>query len=160
MDRSTSDSLDLEFALISEAPAIPGTDHADLEALARFLLAAEDAQGPWEISVVLVGEARLQALHRDYMGSDTPTDIMTFPLDESGAGISGGDLVISVDHARTEAATWGNTPIEELRFLVAHGLLHLLGWRDETAAQREVMLQRQRDLIEDWERLERSARGD
>jgi probable rRNA maturation factor len=48
---------------------------------------------------------------------------MTFPGEDQG-----GELVISVDHARTQAAAWGLTPAGEIRFLVVHGLLHLLGY--------------------------------
>ena len=95
---------------------------------------------------------RLQALHRDFMGIDTPTDIMTFPTDDEGEGCRGGDLVISVDHARTQAGAWGMSPADEIRFLVVHGLLHLLGWRDDTDEERERMLERQQALLDSWQR--------
>ena len=84
------------------------------------------------------------------MGIDTPTDIMTFPADESSGETQGGELVISVDHALTQAVAWGFTPEEEIAFLVVHGLLHLCGWRDDTDEQRARMLERQHVLIDRW----------
>ena len=84
------------------------------------------------------------------MGIDTPTDIMTFPADESAGEHQGGELAISVDHARTQAVAWGHSPGEEIAFLVVHGLLHLLGWRDDTDEQRQRMLDRQHELFDRW----------
>jgi probable rRNA maturation factor len=137
--------LDLAFELVPDAEAPPGVSGDDLEDLAAFVLAAEGASGSWELTVALVSDGRLQALHRDFMGIDEPTDIMTFPGEDQS-----GELVISVDHARTQAAAWGLTPAEEIRFLVVHGLLHLLGWRDDSEEERRRMLERQEELFGRW----------
>lgn len=142
--------LAVDVSLVAEEPLPDAVDRDTLERLARFVLQREGAAGPWEITVALVGDAQLQALHRDYMGIDAPTDIMTFPLDGGGESPIGGDLVISLDHARSRSAEFGLSPAEEIRFLVAHGLLHLLGWRDETEDDRRRMLGRQQELIEAW----------
>jgi probable rRNA maturation factor len=148
--RPSPNSVDLSFSLVVEAPAPTEIEHAELEQLAAFVLDAEGARGEWEITVALVDDARLQALHREYLGIDTATDIMTFPLDDATGSTHGGDLVISVDHATIASETWGLSPADEIRFLVAHGLLHLLGWRDDSGDDRERMLDRQRELIDRW----------
>jgi probable rRNA maturation factor len=148
--RSASEWLDLSFALVADAEVPPGVASDELESLAEFILAAEGATGDWEIAVALVDDARLQTLHRDFMGIDTPTDIMTFPSDEFAGDAHGGELAISVDHAMTQAAAWGHSPQEEIAFLVVHGLLHLAGWRDDTEEQRQRMLGRQHDLVHRW----------
>ena len=146
------DPLDVTLTLIEDAPSPPDLDEEQLAALAAFVLAAEEAGGPWDITVALVDDARLQALHRDFMGIDEPTDIMTFPADEAEPAVGGGgEMAISVDHARTQAAAWGLTPAQEIRYLVVHGLLHLLGWRDEDEASRKHMLARQDELIAGWQ---------
>lgn len=144
-------ALQLAFSLVAEAEPPEGLTEDGLRSLAEIVLLVEGAVGSWEIAVALVDDARLQALHRDFMGIDTPTDVMTFPYDESGSA-GGGDLVISVDHARTQAAAWGMSPADEVRFLVVHGLLHLLGWRDEVEGDRERMLGRQAELFNRWRR--------
>ena len=147
---SVSERLDLSFSLVEESEAPPGIPGDDLETLAAFVLSSEGARGFWEITVALVDDARLQSLHRDFMGIDTPTDIMTFPTDESAGETQGGELVISVDHAMTQAVGWGLSPGEEIAFLVVHGLLHLCGWRDDTGEQRARMLERQQVLTDQW----------
>jgi rRNA maturation RNase YbeY len=149
---SIPERLDLSFTMISEADAPPGVAFDKLEALATFVLSAEGATGLWEVTVALVDDVRLQSLHRDFMGLDTPTDIMTFPNGEPAAEIQGGELVISVDHAITQSVAWGLSPSEEIEFLTVHGLLHLCDWRDDTDEQRERMLSRQHELIDQWRR--------
>jgi rRNA maturation RNase YbeY len=155
---SASKRLDLSFTLVADVEVPPGVAGDELESLAAFVLAAEGATGIWEITVALVDDARLQSLHRDFMGIDTPTDIMTFPADESAGGVKGGELAISIDHAMTQAVAWGHSPEEEIAFLAVHGLLHLVGWRDDTEEQRERMLRRQHDLIDRW-RQESTGEG-
>jgi probable rRNA maturation factor len=150
MTGSASERLDLSFSLVAEAEVPPGVTSDQLESLAAFVLAAEGATGTWEITIALVDDARLQSLHRDFMGIDTPTDIMTFPVDKSAGEVQGGELAISVDHATTQGAAWGHSPEEEIAFLVVHGLLHLTGWRDDSDEQRQRMLERQHDLIDWW----------
>ena len=147
-DRSRAGPLELEFSLVTEAESPKEIAEPELEALSRRVLDAEGATGCWGVTVALVGDERLQALHRDFMGIDTPTDVMTFPADDADDGCRGGDLVISVDHARTQAGAWGLSPPEEIQFLVVHGLLHLLGWRDDADEERERMLARQQALFD------------
>lgn len=141
----------LEFSLISGPNPMAQFEIAGLEAdlgsLARFVLATEGATGEWEIVTALVTDAELQALHARFMDVDEPTDIMTFPY---GDEAQGGDLAVSFDHATARAAEWNHSPVDEIRFLVAHGALHLLGWRDDTGEQRAAMLERQAALIQAW----------
>ena len=139
----------IAFSFVSETSVPRGVDAPRLHRLVEQTLAAEGATGDWEVTVALVNDARLQALHRTFMDIDTPTDIMTFPLSVGGK-TRGGELVISVDHALTQAAAWGHSPAEEIEFLVIHGLLHLLGWRDDTEARRAEMLARQEALFAQW----------
>lgn len=145
--------LSLDLSLVSDAAAGDLADEAQLRALAGSILAAEGAVGAWEIVVALVSDDELQSLHRQFMGIDEPTDIMTFPYGDESPG---GDLAISADHARARAVEWGNSPAEEILFLVAHGVLHLLGWNDTSPARRDAMLQRQTELVGRWRALERS----
>ncbi|MCA9879688.1 MAG: rRNA maturation RNase YbeY [Thermomicrobiales bacterium] len=139
--------LELEFALVAGPDGHDLPDEAGLRDLALAVLRAEAAQGDWDITVALVSDAELQSLHARFMNIDEPTDIMTFSFDD---GLPGGELAISVDHARNRAGEWGNSPAQEIEFLVAHGILHLLGWRDESEEQRAAMLSRQAVLVERW----------
>lgn len=141
--------LSLDFTLVRDGASPSLVQEEQLESLALAVLEAEGASGEWEIAVALVSDEELQAMHQQFMGIDEPTDIMTFPY---GEGSQGGDLAISADHALARAAEWGNTPAQEIEFLVAHGVLHLLGWRDTSQEERAAMLARQQELVDDWSR--------
>lgn len=139
---------------VDERVELPsGYQRADLEAVVKGVLAAENADGPWEISIVLTDDAALRVLHRDYLNDDSPTDIMTFPAESDNSCVgrgdfsSGGDIAISVDRAAEQAPEGDWDTIDEIRFLVAHGVLHLLGWDDTTIEQSEAMLDRQREIL-------------
>ena len=109
------ETLELNFALVSEVKPPFRVSRDELASLTTLVLEAEAARGQWEITVALVDDARLQGLHREFMGIDEPTDIMTFPATAAGSEVQGGELVISVDHARTQAGAWGHSPSDEVR---------------------------------------------
>ena len=118
-----------------------------LESLVRHALLAEAQSGDWDITVALMFDDRLRRLHRDFMGLDSVTDIMTFPR---GDDERGGDIAISIDRAAEQASEFGMTAWEEVCFLVVHGLLHLTGWDDADDPARGRMLARQTQIIESW----------
>ena len=102
-------------------------DVEGLVSLARRVLVGEGVPGS-ELSVSLVSEAEIAGLHQRYMGEAGPTDVLSFPLgDEDGAedGVRIlGDVVIAPSVA---AANNPADPAGELRLLLVHGILHLLG---------------------------------
>lgn len=112
------------------------------------LLVERHAPGA-ELSIALIGDDEMRALNRDYRGKDKPTDVLAFPMDnpaESGAQL--GDIVISLDTASRQAAERGLTPAAEVRTLLVHGFLHLLGYDHERSpAEARRMFRRQRALI-------------
>lgn len=85
-----------------------------------------------ELSVLLCDDATIHELNRDFRGKDRPTDVLAFPMGGAPAGGDCpallGDVVISVDTARRQAAQRGRPIADEVTFLLAHGLLHLLGY--------------------------------
>lgn len=138
-------SLQLEHEAVVETELPEGLDVSTIEDMIGSVLEAERADGAWTVVVLLTNDAHLQDLHRDYLGVDSPTDVMTFPYDEPGS--NGGDIVVSVERAAEQGPVFGLTPVEETIFLVAHGLLHLCGWDDSTMERREAMLNRQREIL-------------
>lgn len=79
---------------------------------------------------LLTGDAELRRLNCEFRQQDYPTDVLSFPS-ESPAG-SLGDIAISVERARAQAAEHGHDTPTEIRILLLHGLLHLLGHDHET----------------------------
>jgi probable rRNA maturation factor len=152
----TSNGLDVSVTVDEQAAMPDGYSAEDVHRVVASTLRAVGAGGAWDISIVFAGDDELQRLHRDYLNDDTPTDIMTFPNEpddgewfggESGA--SGGDIAISVDRASEQCVDEGWDASRELLFLVAHGVLHLLGWDDSTPESRVAMLDRQREILRD-----------
>jgi len=76
------------------------------------------------IGVSLVDNKEIQALNKRYLGKDYPTDVLSFNYSDSDYL---GDVVVSTQKAREQAADYGNTYEQEIADLVAHGVLHLLG---------------------------------
>lgn len=91
-----------------------------------------------EISFVLVSDKRIAALHDEFMGDPTPTDVITFHH---------GEIVMSAETARREARQRGlPLPAEVARYAV-HGLLHLAGWSDADAGAASEMRVRQEKIL-------------
>ena len=93
-----------------------------------------------ELSVALVGDAKISALHEQFMGIAGPTDVLTFPLDLDARGRPvAGEVVICVAEARRRAKEHGASLERELLLYALHGLLHLCGYDDKTDASFRAM---------------------
>lgn len=91
-----------------------------------------------ELSIVLVSDAQIRRLNKLYRHKDKPTDVLSFPIGEKVNGwLILGDIVISVDTARRQAQELGYSLEEELKRLLVHGLVHLLGYDHELGGEEE-----------------------
>lgn len=106
------------------------------------LLGRDDA----ELSIVLVDDPHIRHLNREWRGKDRPTDVLSFPqfdedelvpVPDGDVELPLGDVVISVDTARAQAAAGDWTLEEELNRLLLHGVLHLLGYDHEQGGEEE-----------------------
>ena len=92
-----------------------------------------------EISFLLTDDKRIHQLNKVYRDKDRPTDVLAFAMQEGElAELAGGvlgDVIVSVPTARKQADERGASVLEEVTMLLAHGLLHLLGWDHQTAAR-------------------------
>lgn len=109
----------------------------DLARLARR--AAAERGGPVDVSVALLSDAEIATLNRRHLGHRGPTDVISFALTPPGARRLVGELAVSVETARREAASRGHAAYDELMLYVAHGLLHLLGHDDADPRARARM---------------------
>jgi len=82
-----------------------------------------------EVYVVLTGDDELRRLNRTYRGINRPTDVLSFPDGDPlpTGGVLLGEIVLSLDAVRRQAAELGHGELRELEELVLHGTLHLLG---------------------------------
>jgi probable rRNA maturation factor len=109
-----------------------GFDEASLRALALAVLAAEGVEGPCALGISFVGESEMRALNAEYRRLDEVTDVLAFPLDgtdELPPGLERqlGDVIVCFAQAERQAGEAGVETTAEVRTLVLHGILHLLG---------------------------------
>lgn len=103
-----------------------------------------------QVNFRFVGNPEIQKWHRDYFGDPAPTDVISFPMRGKNKGEKDllGDVVISVDTARRQARQFGKTFEEELTLYMIHGVLHLLGYDDQSRAKKKVMDRLQFSLLD------------
>ena len=112
-----------------------------LEHAARAVLDLSGAPAE-DLTIALVDERRIQELNRDFLGQDTPTDVLSFPAgepDPETGDLYLGDVVISVTRAAEQARERGHTLEAEMQLLVVHGVLHLMGHDHAGSAEKERM---------------------
>jgi probable rRNA maturation factor len=117
-----------------------GAIAAAAEALAEAPRCAR-ARGA-EACVVLADDALLRQLNHAYRGKDAPTNVLSFPFQDTPGAVPSrqlGDIVLAAETLHREAAEQNIPPVHHLQHLVVHGLLHLLGFDHDTEAQAEAM---------------------
>jgi probable rRNA maturation factor len=91
-----------------------------------------------ELSIALVSDVQIKRLNKLYRNKDKPTDVLSFPIGEKVEDwLILGDIVISVDTAKRQAQALGHSLEEELKRLLVHGLVHLLGYDHELGGEEE-----------------------
>ncbi|HEU4718673.1 MAG TPA: rRNA maturation RNase YbeY [Bacteroidia bacterium] len=91
------------------------------------------------LNYVFVTDRKLLRINTEYLGHDTLTDIITFDLRVGREKKISAEIYISVARVRENAKKYGCTFRDELHRVMAHGLLHLVGFRDKTSAEKERM---------------------
>jgi probable rRNA maturation factor len=90
-----------------------------------------------DISVIFCSDEYLLKINEQYLGHNYYTDIVTFDYVEKS--VISGDLFISVDRVAENAEKYGNSFIEELHRVLIHGVLHLVGYKDNTTEEQSLM---------------------
>ncbi len=90
-----------------------------------------------DVTIAIIDDDAMRNLNRKFRKKNRTTDVLTFPADESdadpqAAGRPLGDIVISIDQARRQAAEQRHSQATEVRYLILHGILHGLGYDHET----------------------------
>lgn len=122
-----------------------------LVALAQQVLTREGFDADAEVAIALVSTERIEYLNENHRGGSGPTDVLAFPLEPlrpgdrvvrqpNGPPVVLGDIFISPEVVRRNAAEFDNTFDDEMALIVTHGVLHLLGYdhvEDDDAATME-----------------------
>jgi rRNA maturation RNase YbeY len=97
------------------------------------------------LSVLLCDDAKIRELNKKFFHRDIVTDVIAFPLDDEKCF---GEIIISVERAARVCEKYGNTWADEFKLYVIHGILHILGYDDTTAAKKKVMFKKQDEVFE------------
>ena len=133
-------------------------EHLELvEKLLQHAAKVEKIEEGSEVSITFVTNEAIHEINREYRDKDQPTDVISFALEEMGEGevkIIGegiprilGDIIISTDRTREQAAEYGHSFERELGFLAVHGFLHLLGYDHMTEQDEKEMFSKQDEIL-------------
>jgi probable rRNA maturation factor len=122
--------------------------------VAEEVLRQEEVAEEAELSLIITDDETVHKLNRQFRGVDAPTDVLAFGAGDEGQFVSApesppylGDVVISYQRALAQAEEVGHAVSEELKLLVVHGVLHLLGYdHQEEAAARKMREKEERIL--------------
>jgi len=129
-------------------------DEGDLRRLAAEVLRQEEVAEQTELSLIVTDDETVRELNRRFRDVDAPTDVLAF-----GAGVEEhfvsapesppylGDVVISYQRALAQAEELGHAVAEELKLLVIHGILHLLGYDHQEEADAQKMREREEGIL-------------
>lgn len=137
---------------IETTGALTPADHAALERAAEQTLRRAGADASSEATIVVSDDAHLQALNRQFLGVDAPTDVLSFPggdTDPDSEALYLGDVIISLPRAQAQAAAGGHPLKDELQLLVVHGMLHLLGYDHAEEGEKTEMWAIQTAILKD-----------
>jgi probable rRNA maturation factor len=133
--------------------------HRVTEAVIEAVLASEGCRTDVEVGVLVTDSERVRRLNRDFRQRDEETDVLSFPNVDFGAEIPGtafdpdsgllplGDIVMAAERVRGQAEAYGHSLEREYAFLLAHSMLHLLGYDHREAEEARVMEEKQERVL-------------
>jgi len=143
-------------------------DEGDLRRVAAEVLRQEEVAEGTELSLIVTDDEAIRELNRRFRDVDAPTDVLAFGsvLGPEGQGYGTkcagteehfvsapesppylGDVVISYERALAQAEELGHAVAEELKLLVIHGILHLLGYDHQEEADAQKMREREDQVL-------------
>ena len=145
----------------------------DYEEAARSIIekSLDYLECPYEVQVnlTLTDNEGIHVINKEYRQIDRPTDVLSFPLvdfetpnvfpenieeaaedyfDLDTGELMLGDIIISVEKCKEQAKEYGHSTLREYSFLIVHSMLHLFGYDHMEDEEREVMEQKQREILE------------
>lgn len=141
--------------LIRNEEALPELlEREELEGICRHVLAAEGVERDVEISLSIVNADEMHELNREWRGIDRTTDVLSFECDSAfdsdipdGCPLELGDIILAPEVIAKQAPGFGNTPADECRLMLVHGMLHLLGYDHIQDDEAEVMESREDAIL-------------
>jgi len=131
-------------------------DEGSLRRVAAEVLRQEEVARETELSLIITDDEAIRELNRRFRGVDAPTDVLAFGAGTEEHFVSApesppylGDVVISYQRALAQAQELGHAIADELKLLVVHGILHLVGYDHQEEAAAQKMREREREMTND-----------
>ncbi|WP_314059987.1 rRNA maturation RNase YbeY [uncultured Vagococcus sp.] len=151
----------MDITLMDETESVTSEQLVEIEKLLNFAANQLEIADSTEMSVTFMDNDGIQAINRDYRQKDSPTDVISFALEELGEGempviFEGadalprnlGDIMISIEKAMEQAVEYDHAYDRELGFLAVHGFLHLNGYDHMTEEDEKEMFDLQRKILD------------
>jgi probable rRNA maturation factor len=106
-----------------------------------------------ELTIVMTDDKQLHKLNLQWMGVDAPTDVLSFPSDETDPESGNrylGDIIISVQRAAEQASAAGHSAEAEIQLLIVHGILHLMGHDHAEIEEKARMWKAQGEILDQF----------
>ncbi len=113
----------------------------------EMVVAEESPELDGEISVIFLADDSIREINRSFLDHNYPTDVIAFNLEDVPGKTVEGEVYVGFERAREQAGEFGVSYREELHRLVIHGVLHLLGWEDNTPEKKQKMAARENDFL-------------
>ncbi len=115
----------------------------------------EGVTAPAEVDVSIVTDEAIKEMNKEFRNIDASTDVLSFPLAENGefdknpenGNLMLGDIVISVDHAVSQADLYGHGIEREMAFLTVHSMLHLLGYDHVNGGLEQTIMREKEEKV-------------
>ena len=138
----------MEISIMDREEFIDGPGREELVRLVERILAYLDLSARSELCVSLVSDGDMRELNRQYRQIDATTDVLCFPQKSEATPDLLGDIVISYQTALRHSRKLEITIEEELRLLIVHAVLHLLGFDHKKKKEREMMREKEKEVLD------------
>ena len=138
----------MEISIVDREEFIDGPGREELVRLVKRILAYLDLSARSELCVSLISDVDMRELNRRYRQIDATTDVLCFPQKSDVNPDLLGDIVISYQTALRHSRKLEITIEEELRLLIVHAVLHLLGFDHKKKKERETMREKEKEVLD------------
>lgn len=153
----------MEITFIDETNSVSQDKITDIDSLLQFSANYLKLSADTEMSVTFMDNAAIQEINRTYRGKDTPTDVISFAMEDEGEDEvpiifeeelefdmprTLGDIMISIERAQEQAEEYGHSYDRELVFLALHGFLHINGYDHMTPEDEKEMFGLQKEILD------------
>jgi probable rRNA maturation factor len=136
----------VNIAILDETGEIKSDYKKSLKKIARLVLKELDVPKDAELSITFTDDIQMREINRSYRQIDRTTDVLSFPQSEGPDFTLLGDIVISIDTAKRHSVSYGVSLHEELKKLIIHGILHLLGQGHKKKKETQIMRGKEKEL--------------